>query len=48
MQSNLIKYALAKAIIKKLWVEGLITRDEMSRIDERNKKSFGIELGDAA
>jgi len=48
MQGNKIKYALAQAIIKKLWVEGLLTRDEMSRIDERNKKSFGIELGDAA
>jgi len=48
MDSNIIRYELAKAIIKKLWVEGLITRDEMSRIDERNRKSFGIELGDAA
>ena len=48
MHNNLIKYALAKAITKKLWVEGLITRDEMSRIDERNKKTFGIDVGDAA
>jgi len=48
MQGNKIKYALAKAIIKKLWVEGLITRDEMARIDERNKKTFEIDVGDAA
>jgi len=48
MDSNTIKYALAQAIIKKLWVEGLITRDEMARIDERNKKTFGIDVGDAA
>jgi hypothetical protein len=37
---NKIKYLFAQAIIKKLWVEGLITEDEMRRIDARNKDSF--------
>ncbi len=38
---NSIRYSLALAIVKKLWVAGLITADEMQRIDERNKASFG-------
>jgi hypothetical protein len=35
-----IRYYLALAIIKKLWVDGLITAEEMKRIDERNRASF--------
>ena len=40
---NDIRYLFALAIIKKLWVEGLITEDEMRRIDARNKVSFSIQ-----
>lgn len=40
VEINKIKYYFAQAIIKKLWVEGLITEDEMKRIDERNRDSF--------
>jgi hypothetical protein len=34
---NSIKYLLAVAITKKLWVAGYITDAERKRIDERNK-----------
>jgi hypothetical protein len=35
-----IRYLLALAIVKKMWVAGLITEDEMNRINKRNKESF--------
>jgi hypothetical protein len=37
---NSIRYYLALALLRKLWADGLITEDEMRRIDERNKASF--------
>ena len=36
------RYLLSQAIVKKLWVRGYITEEEMKRIDERNKISFGF------
>ena len=35
-----IEYHLALAILRKLWVEGLITEDEMHEIDALNKITF--------
>ena len=35
-----IKYLISKSIITKLYTEGLITKDEFVRIDERNRISF--------
>ena len=40
MRNNSFVYALASAIIRQLWVKGLLTDDEYIRIDEKNKISF--------
>jgi hypothetical protein len=45
IQTPNFKYLFALAILKKLWVGGYITEEEMKRIDERNKVSFGFTEG---
>jgi hypothetical protein len=42
-RSDNFQYYLARALLKKLWVKGLISEEEMKRIDERNKASFGFQ-----
>jgi hypothetical protein len=41
-ESNKLKYALSLAILKSLLRKQLISMEEMKKIDEKNKTSFGI------
>lgn len=41
-ENNKIKYALSLAILKSLVRKQLISLDEMKKIDEKNKTSFGV------
>ena len=41
MEKINVRYHIALAFIRKLWAIGLITEEEMHRIDARNKASFG-------
>ncbi len=37
MEEREVKLMLAKAIVEKLWLNGLITEEQRKNIDERNK-----------
>jgi hypothetical protein len=47
-QSENIRYEFSFAIIRRLWIEGLITESEMKRIDKRNKLSFPLKESSSA
>lgn len=41
IENSNIRYIIAHAFIRKLWADGLITEEEMLRINARNKVAFG-------